>query len=278
MLRLRLSAAEPDRPYPKSRRLPIAFEIGGAATAYGRRSGEEVWVDVPDIAIFRASAGETALTASPCVGAATEAVTAAYYDTALPFALQATRDVEVLHGSAVLSHSDESVAVFSGSTECGKSTVAYGLALRGHGLWADDCVAFQLDDGGSARSVGLPFAVKLREASAAHFAANGSGNRVEPSSFEGASAPLGSVFLLEPVDEKRIPAANFERLEPGDALGALLPNAYRFRPAPEERRRQTMTAYLELVASVPVWRVRYPRVMDRLSDLLSGLESHMATR
>jgi hypothetical protein len=246
---------------PNAARRVIAFDVDRADAAYGWRSGAAICIDVPDVAVFRARRDATVVTAAPYAGADPGAVLDSFFDTALPFAVQATRDVEVVHGSGVIVAPGGMVAAFCGRTEVGKSTVAYGLALRGHGLWADDAVAFKAADG-LLRTFALPFSPKLREASAAHFGAAGDGEELP--SFEGRSAPLGWVFLLEPVDA-----------DAAEALAALLPNAFRFRPAATERRRQTLVTYLELVASVPVWKVRYPHDIDRLPELLDLLEERM---
>ena len=250
----------------------IAFDVDKAEAAYGWRSGAAVCIEVPDVAVFRARRDATVVTAAPNADADSSVILDSFFDTALPFAVQATRDVEVMHGSAVIVAPGGMVAAFCGPTEVGKSTVAYGLALRGHGLWADDSVAFEAADG-LLRSFALPFSPKLREASSSHFGV--AGDREAFPSFEGRSAPLGWVFLLEPVDAGAAGAAICERLPPAAALAALLPNAFRFRPAGTERRRQTLARYLELVASVPVWEIRYRRDINRLPELLDLLEERM---
>jgi hypothetical protein len=257
----------------------IAFDSEGEQIAYGRRENGAVWVKVPAVATFCLSPGGTALTATPAEGADQDAVLDAYLGTALPFALQATCGVEVLHASAVHMPREGCVAAFCGISQAGKSTVAYGLAARGHGHWADDAVAFEIQDDRSLRAVGLPFLVNLRETSAAYFDSAGLPSLPAEGGpagfFEGTTARLGSVFVLEPVDGG-VGAPRLERLAPGVALRALLPNAYRFRPETRARRRQTLEVYLHLVASVSVWQARYPRDINRLPELLDAVEQRIA--
>ena len=250
----------------------LAYDRGGVAAAFGWRRDGELWLEVPDVATFQLPANGAELTAVPEGSADSAAVLDAYYGTALPLVVQATRGLEVLHASAVLCASSHSVVALCGISESGKSTSAYGLAARGHGHWADDAVAFRVADAHSVNAIGLPFTVNLRARSAAHFRAPS--ERLEVmEAFEWKSSPLGAVFLLQPTETEQ--AIAIERLGSGEALHALLPNAYRFRPSTDERRRETMRAYLELVASVPISAVRFAPRLDRLPDLLDELEERM---
>jgi hypothetical protein len=227
------------------------------------------------VAIFHLPAGGDMLTAFPDESVDAEAVLDAYYGGALPLVVQATRGLEVLHASAVRVRQRGHIAAFCGISESGKSTVAYGLAARGHDHWGDDAVSFRVDGAQSATAVGLPFTVKLREGSSRYLGASSDVGEVIKD-FEWQSARLGAVFVLEPI-ERPGDAVVVQRLSSSDALHALLPNAYRFRPQTDERRRQTMQSYLELVASVPIFGARYPRGLDRLPDLLDGLEERIST-
>ena len=124
---------------------------------------------MPDVATFHLAAGDEFLTAAAKASVDAAEVLDAYYGTALPLVLQATRGVEVLHAGGVLATPRNRVIAVCGTSESGKSTIAYGLAARGHRQWADDAVAFRVDDEGGLTTVGLPFTVKLRDSSAAYF-------------------------------------------------------------------------------------------------------------
>jgi hypothetical protein len=251
----------------------VAYDRDGAPSAYGWRRDGEFGVDVPDVATFHLTAGDTSLTAIPEEPVLPGAVLDAYYGTALPLIVQATQGVEVLHGSAVLVPSRGRVVAFCGISQSGKSTVANGLAARGYGHWADDAVAARMDGSHSVTTVGLPFAVELRESSSAVLGASSDAVRVVEE-FEWRESRLGALFLLDPVDRRDAgePAVAVERLAPAQALRALLPNAFRFQPQAPERRRATMRSYLELVASVPILSARFPHDLDRLPRLLDDLE------
>jgi hypothetical protein len=275
---LSLSVSRPAHSREESRSTGVghvlAYDRDGAPCAYGSRRADELWLEVPNVATFHLRPGEAVVNAAPEESVDAEAVLDAYYGAALPLVVQATRGLEVLHASAVCVPSRGDVAAFCGSSESGKSTVAYGLAARGHGHWGDDAVAFRIDGVRSVTAVGLPFTVKLREGSAAYFGTSSDVSEVNED-FEWQSARLGAVFLLQPV-ERSGDAVVVERFSSSDALHALLPNAYRFRPQTDERRRQTMRSYLELVASIPVFRARFPRGLDRLEELLDELEERLS--
>jgi hypothetical protein len=251
----------------------VAYDSDGVPAAYGWRREGEIGLEVPDVATFHLPAGSASLTATPSEAVIPEEVLDAYYGTALPLAIQAARGLEVLHGSAVLVPSPGHVVACCGTTESGKSTIAYGLAQRGYSQWADDAVAFRVDALHSATAVGLPFTVKLRETSSAYFRASSDALEVVEE-FAWKRAPLAAVFLLEPLQQgdpgER--AVAVERLAPVEAFRALLPNAFRFQPQARERKRQTMDSYLDLVASVPVLSVRFPNDLGRLPALLDELE------
>lgn len=283
MLRLSLSrAADSRRDRPPFVRHVLAYDGDGAPSAYGSQpDGGEIWLDVPNIATFHLPVGSPVVGAIAAESADEHAVYDAYYGTALPLILQATQGLEVIHGSAVLVPPKGSVVAFSGISGSGKSTVAYGLAARGYSQWADDAIAFRVDTG-CATVVGLPFTANLREGASAYF--DSAGLELSPSAgpfhvidtFESSSAPLGAIFLLEPRERERSGEATIEveRLGPGAALRGLLPNAFqdRFQPRAHERRRETLSAYLELVASVPVLSARWPRDFGRLPELLDAIE------
>ena len=205
-----------------------------------------------------------------------EAVLDAYYGTALPLLTQATGGLEVLHASAVLVPSVDGVFAFCGTPGSGKSTIAYGLATRGHAHWADDTVAFRTAGSQQVHAVGLPFIAKLRENSSAYFDAALDASISD--SHEDREVPLDGVFLLDPTESTELGSPSLTRLAPAEALRALLDNSFRFRPSDPERRDASMRSYLDLVASIPILRVRYPRGFDHLPDLLAALERAMRGR
>jgi hypothetical protein len=85
--------------------------------------------------------------------------------------------------------------------------------------------------------------MQLRPASAAYFGASLTAtvvNRPEPE-----TARLAAIFLLDRADSADV-LSSITRLDPAEALAALLPNAYRFQPQSSEHKRSTLRAYLDL--------------------------------
>lgn len=226
--------------------------------------------------MFRLEAGDSTLYAIPIGAAGTDEVLDAYYGAALPLVAQAEAGLEVMHGSAALTPAGGVVA-FCGPSLAGKSTIAYGFSTRGYRHWADDAVAFRLDGDRRLAAVGLPFAPKLRESSRSYFGAPPAAASVVDD-YAWQSTPFEAVFLLEPVDDEASWACEVEQLEAAQALRETLSHAYkdRFEPRRGERRQRTLEAYLALVESVPVFRVRFTRDLQRLPDLLDELEACLA--
>jgi hypothetical protein len=86
----------------------------------------------------------------------------------------------------------------------------------------------------------------------------------------GAKASLGALCILErrAADED----VAIDSLEPADALAAVLHHAYEFSPGPAERRIRMVRRYLDVCAEVPVFRLRFPPGLERLSGLLDAIE------
>lgn len=250
----------------------MAYDSDGVPVAYGWRRDGDLWLDVPNVARFQLPSAGASVTAIPAESAVPETLVDAYYGTALPLVVQAARGLEVVHGSGVLVPARGSVVVFCGRSGAGKSTVGYGLAARGYGHWADDAVTFRMDAAGAA-TIGLPFAVKLREDSSDYFRRPLNGIAVIEG-FAWSSARLGAVFLLEPIDgsDRDEPTIAVERVAPAAALRDILAHAFRFHPELPGRRQQTMRSYLELVASVPVLKARFAHDLDRFPDVLDEFE------
>jgi hypothetical protein len=259
---LALTSVDRDgRPCVPDSRQPLVLDVAGGAVADGWREGDDVLVHVRDVASyrFRGAVGDVVAVAEPGVG--DEDVHYAYRSTALPVILQATSRWEVFHASAVAT--EAGVLALCGASEAGKTTLGYGLARRGHVLWADDAVAFRVAAHG-VETCALDFEVGLREASVAHF--DQASVEVERASRSSRSILVGLV-IVEPGDRE----PTLEELAPSDALLALLPNAYRFRPSAPERERRMLQAYLEFVALVPVRRLSYPKRFASLGPALDAV-------
>jgi hypothetical protein len=246
---------------PPAGRARLASDGSGTPTAFGWWSNGKGWLEVPGVGCFSFAPPDRRVTVVPERGTDTDVLLDAYLGVALPFVLQAGTAYELVHGSAV--RTPGGVIAFSGFTGVGKTTVAHGLAARGHELWADDAVAMRVDRNGAPSSLALPFVANLRPETQGFLP---SADPVEPWQ----TAPFAALVLLDASGTEK-PTVPREP-SPARALEALLPNAFRFVPRRPEDRRATVEAYLELLSRVPVFWARYRRGPEGLSALLDIVE------
>jgi hypothetical protein len=235
--------------------------------AYGYTSDGDHWLCLPDIGSFRLSPGGRLVEAVVSDSSSAETVKDTFERHVLPFALHA-QGCELLHGSAVLMR-DGAVA-FCGSSSAGKSTLAYTLGRRGHPVLADDAVLFEVgDDTVDARP--LPFT--LRISSRSLLAGGAPTEREAPvliAPDEG-PFPLTAVFVIERLEG---PGGDFEimPLAPAAALPLLLYHAHCFSYRNQKRTRVMIERYLKLADRVPAFELRYRPDLDRLPEVLDGIE------
>jgi hypothetical protein len=182
---------------------------------------------------------------------------------------------ESLHASAVAG--PDGVIIFCGRTMSGKSTISYGLSLRGYDLWADDSIALQINDC-AVSAVPIPFAMKLRCSALSYFGMEtqkapdwpdiGQTDPVEV----GALAPPAQIFLLE--RKPHIAGRNdleIHALQPHEAFTKLLTHARCFNLKDQSRRLQMMRNYLNLLNRVPVALLRFEAGLSRLPGILDRI-------
>ncbi len=196
---------------------------------------------------------------------ATEKIRDAHRRTVLPLALQALGQ-EVLHASAVAV--DDGAVAFCAKSGIGKSTVAYSLARRGHPACADDAVAVEFGRRGP-ELIPLPFALRLRPASAAYYGEDAQTIEVQ---HPVARQPLAAVCVLQREDK----GAGVRRLGRAEAFPALLAHAYSFGLNDEPRRRRMVQHYLSLASEVPVLRVDLGPGLSTLAGTLDEIEAAVA--
>ena len=233
---------------------------------YGRFEPPRGEIEIRDLATFRFETGRGQVTAYAVAASAEEDVVHAFHTTVLPLIAWACEGAEAFHASAV--RRPRGVVALAGPSESGKSTLAFGLAVRGYERFAEDAVAFRVAE--EIRAIPLPFTTNLREASAKHFA--GSAHLLPPSDevreAGGPEPPFEALILLDP---RSSGATVVTRLGAPEALLALLPNAYRFKNQPAARERSMLEAYLALASQVPVLRLSYPQDFGRFDDVLDHL-------
>ena len=85
--------------------------------------------------------------------------------------------------------------------------------------------------------------------------------------------PLAAVCLLERGDSSEV--VGIQRLSPIRAFPAVLSHAYCFSLQDMERKQRMMHAYLALVREVPVCTVRFSGGIEKLPQILDGIEQEI---
>ena len=249
-------------------------DYDGTVCAYGHTVGGDHWMHVPGVGSFRFTSRADEVTAIAQPAALTDVIVDVYRRSVLPMALQALGQ-EVLHASAVLTPAG--VVALCAESGTGKSTTAFGLGLRGHALWADDAVAFEVAER-SILALPLPFEMRLLAEAASFFdhhrvaAVPASGREIAERPRSG-PAPLAALCVL-----KRTPGGpegrglEVVRRSAVGAFLAVLPHAYCFSLHDLDRKRRMMEQYLDLTARVPVFEVRFQAGLDALEAVLDGIE------
>jgi hypothetical protein len=231
---------------------------GGRPVGYGH--ADERWLHLPGVATF--SFDSTGVEAVARDDVALDKIRDAHRRLVLPLALQALGQ-QVLHASAV--QFERGAVAFCGESGTGKSTVAYGLVRRGHPPCADDAVAVDLARG-APELIPLPFALRLRPASAAYYHV---GARPVEVQHPVAKQVLAAVCVLQRGEGE----TELRRLGRAEAFPALLAHAYSFGSKKEPRQRRMMEHYLSLVSEIPVFRVRLASGLSTLAGTLDEIET-----
>jgi hypothetical protein len=224
------------------------------------------------VASFGFAVPTEAVTAIPHLPPRPELIRETYFRSVLPIVLQAG-GIEVLHASAV--QMPRGIVALCGASGAGKSTTAVALSRRGYPLWADDVVALDTT-GPHVDVVPLPFEVRLRPPAAALFgeepdatprvrSAERAGNGMEPEP----ARLLALCVLSRGADGHDGVAA--EQLG-ATAVPALLSHAYCYSLQHAVFKRRMVEHYLDLVARVPVFQIRFRPGLERLPAIADMIE------
>lgn len=240
----------------------------GEVCAYGWVCEDGRWICFPGLATYTFAPNGRTVTATPTQSADLEAVRETFFHSVLPLALQ-SMGWEALHGSAVAgSQGAVAICAVSGT---GKSTLAYALGRAGYPVWADDAVVINQKEG-APRVASLPFSLRLRAASRAHFGepkSSFSSSEWHRESDGAKDLPLAAVCVLQrevtsdatrPVRLRRLPAA--------EAFPALLEHAYCLDLKDNFRKARMIDHYLTLGDAVPVYSVRFSPGFEYLPELV----------
>jgi hypothetical protein len=277
MLKLSITSADsrtPVLPDVTDPAVQVWRENDGTVCAYGNVANGSCWMHFPGLGSYCLSNDSDEVIAFAQASTPLDWIWDTYYRSVLPIMLQVVGK-EALHASAV--QTTGGTVAFCAISESGKSTIAYGLSQRGYRLSADDAVVFEISDR-VVSTIPLPFRIRLRPASAHYFGHSQTDAR-SPTKNDFASqvavksTPLLGVCLLER-GETSEPVV-IQRLSPIRAFPAVLSHAYCFSLQNMERKQRMMHAYLALVRKVPVCTVRFSRGIEKLPQILDGIEQEI---
>lgn len=242
----------------------------GQVAAYTYQAGGWGWVHCPEMATFRfgLQTGPVWVSQERHIP---EPVESFFWRSVAPFVLQA-RGIEGLHASAVLTaHGALAFCAISGM---GKSSFCCGLMQRGYPMWADDAFMFA-QFGEQMLTVPLPAQVRLFPEAVESLKACRPAQQPVPAARNIPETPQAilALCLLQRVENlPGQPPLRIERLAPVPAFNLLLEHAYCFSMSTRVQKERFTNAYLDLVAAVPVYQVRYRSGWDLLPSVLDGVE------
>jgi hypothetical protein len=211
----------------------------------------------PGLALFELH--DDAVVATPFRAGVELFVEDTYWRSVLPLFLQ-HRGAQVLHASAVVGPGG--VVGICGRAGAGKSTVAYGLSLRGHRLWADD--ALVVSSVAPPRTAALAGEMRLLPDAREHIDVSSEGVPLEVA--VGEERDLALLIVLAEGQRPR-------QLTSGEAFTAVVEHAYCYNL--EETKRAMASGYLALLEGVPVMRLNRPAGFDEFEDFLDVVEGLM---
>jgi hypothetical protein len=253
------SAPVPDIGQGDRRDQNVWLDVHGQTCVWAESRNGARWMYIPRVGSYSFSPERDEVYVVPDPSASPALVRSGYLRTVLPMAVQALGH-EVLHASAVLTA--RGVVAFCAVSTTGKTTLAAALNRRRYPLWADDALAVE-PGSHTVDALALPFETD-------QYRVEGSTDAGRPPTER---APLVAVCVLE-----RRPTGNahgsatISRLGPSEAFLALVTHAYCFSLEDVERNRGMMDQYLEVVRSVPVYRVIYQSGLDELPATLDLIE------
>jgi hypothetical protein len=238
--------------------------------AYGYMAQGKHCVRLPGVAVFGYDPELDEVTAVAEAGMNRTVVAEAYRRVVLPLVQQA-RKSQVLHASGVRAASG--VVAFCGTSGTGKSTVAHGFSRRGYPVWGDDAVCFTGSDLGT-QSIPLPFDLFLRVPTAAFFELDAG---IVPRSEATEAVRLEAVCVMRS-GERLAPGESrvgITALASAEAFTMTLEHAYSFGLSDKEQRARLVDQYLELVATTPVYDVRFEHGLEQLDVVLDAIEQRL---
>ncbi len=169
----------------------------------------------------------------------------------------------ILHAGAV-GNQDRCV-ILAGASFSGKSTLCAALMQSGLLCYSDDSACLTTD----FEVAGMPFALSLREGSW-HLFPHLERPRFMPSNLNGTSPTAPPVALIFVDYRPDAVATTFEPVAMFDALVALQESGFWV-----EHSKPAITAFLDWISRLPIYRLRYSKINEAIAQVHSLLNSAM---
>lgn len=248
---------------------PFAAWTDESGVSIGRAAldGDICWIELDGVGVYRFRLQDGDVEAAPARRVGEGVVTDSFQRAILPHVLQ-VRGTQVLHASAVM-FGDEVIGL-CGTSGVGKSTLALGLARRGHRPWADDALIVQCRDS-AVFTYPLPFRFRLQDRVVEEAHRSAAEGHDSITVWKG----LRALVVVRRVENGQPGSLKWRRLERSMAFQALLPHAYWLAVGDTVRQRQMIETYLTLAAGVPVFEGVFVPDLRKLDHLVGELESHV---
>ena len=249
-------------------------------------TGVSLWAQGGEVCVFQKGLGACLvrggqeIIVDPEPGAPETAVRILIVSFALAIVLH-QRGVVALHASAVAM--DGLAVAIAGNAGGGKSTTAAALHARGHDMVADDLLAIDLGEG-SGRPIlhpGFPQFKLWPEAAAALGDDADTLPRIRPGldkrarrvtrGFRQVPLPLGLIYVLEEGT-----AYEIQPIRPPEALEELMRHSYYVPAIASGETPRHFLQCASLASKVPVRRLRRPRSIPGLPNLIKLVEEDVA--
>lgn len=272
-LEVRFAEAEEPSPLPAAHTLyRVAYDEAGATPYWTvARFERGVLLRVHASADFWIRPG--AIEVVPHPGVDPVVVEQVLVDLVVPRALHAMGH-PCLHASAVRIASGNAVA-FTAEAGTGKSTLCAALVERGGVLLSDDAIAPRLEAGRIVVPPSYPSMRLWRDSTVAVFghddfpkAARHKKHRVSSGSAD--PAPLARLYVLE--RNAQLSAPRLARMSSSEAFQMLAEGIHRLVADDPQACAAEFELLSELVAQVPVYRLRFSHDYERLDELVRVIE------
>jgi hypothetical protein len=245
----------------------------GKEFALGYTVSGAYFLSFPGIVVFTFSDNDERVLAVPESKIRSGLIEDLFWRSALPLVLQ-MQGYGALHASAVMTSSG--VVGFCAAAGTGKSTLAYGLSLRGYPIWTDDALVFDALKG-PAMTAALPFKVRMRLDPAEYYHVGELGKQNQSYWQRGYQrapleiAPVRAIVVLKR-DYDEAATISLNALKGAHALSEILNQAYAFSLRKLEQRRSLSQQYMNLAAQVPIFDFHFPTGLQEMPRVLDQLE------